>query len=386
MTDIFDYLKWRSDVPFSVAPFNDVDNIILSELSYSDFSGIVSSDDSSVSLSQVCERFFLMHDRSEIIQNTAFNAKAPLLMEYMVSGCRFGNMYMHRFVSKLDEEKTAQMSAVTYLLDDGSAYVAFRGTDNTLVGWKEDFDIGCLSETRGQQLAVDYLKLIAKEINRPLRVGGHSKGGNFAIYAASFISSEVQDRILTVFSNDGPGFRKEVIEMPGYLRILPKVVRIIPDTSMIGMLLSNKAEYKVIRSNASGILQHDVMSWSTERARFEPAELSDLGKLLNTVLDSWIDDMNDELRNSVTDTIFAVFEATGADSFREISHQKLKSAEAMLAYLLTIPKEKQGELFHLAGNLLKNGSQIALAQLQEQLFTKTENRAEQKESDTSRDA
>ena len=386
MTDIFDYLKWRSDVPFSVAPFNDVDNIILSELSYSDFSGIVSSDDSSVSLSQVCERFFLMHDRSEIIQNTAFNAKAPLLMEYMVSGCRFGNMYLHRFVSKLDEEKTAQMSAVTYLLDDGSAYVAFRGTDNTLVGWKEDFDIGCLSETRGQQLAVDYLKLIAKEINRPLRVGGHSKGGNFAIYAASFISSEVQDRILTVFSNDGPGFRKEVIEMPGYLRILPKVVRIIPDTSMIGMLLSNKAEYKVIRSNASGILQHDVMSWSTERARFEPAELSDLGKLLNTVLDSWIDDMNDELRNSVTDTIFAVFEATGADSFREISHQKLKSAEAMLAYLLTIPKEKQGELFHLAGNLLKNGSQIALAQLQEQLFTKTENRAEQKELDTSRDA
>ena len=386
MTDIFDYLKWRSDVPFSVAPFNDVDNIILSELSYSDFSGIVSSDDSSVSLSQVCERFFLMHDRSEIIQNTAFNAKAPLLMEYMVSGCRFGNMYLHRFVSKLDEEKTAQMSAVTYLLDDGSAYVAFRGTDNTLVGWKEDFDIGCLSETRGQQLAVDYLKLIAKEINRPLRVGGHSKGGNFAIYAASFISSEVQDRILTVFSNDGPGFRKEVIEMPGYLRILPKVVRIIPDTSMIGMLLSNKAEYKVIRSNASGILQHDVMSWSTERARFEPAELSDLGKLLNTVLDSWIDDMNDELRNSVTDTIFAVFEATGADSFREISHQKLKSAEAMLAYLLTFPKEKQGELFHLAGNLLKNGSQIALAQLQEQLFTKTENRAEQKESDTSRDA
>ena len=179
MTDIFDYLKWRSDVPFSVAPFNDVDNIILSELSYSDFSGIVSSDDSSVSLSQVCERFFLMHDRSEIIQNTAFNAKAPLLMEYMVSGCRFGNMYLHRFVSKLDEEKTAQMSAVTYLLDDGSAYVAFRGTDNTLVGWKEDFDIGCLSETRGQQLAVDYLKLIAKEINRPLRVGGHSKGGNF---------------------------------------------------------------------------------------------------------------------------------------------------------------------------------------------------------------
>ena len=370
MADIFDYLKWRTDVPFSVAPFNDVDNLILAELAYSDFSDIVPPENKPVALTDVCERFFQTHSREEILQNTSFTAKAPLLMEYMVGGSRFGNLHLCCYIDKLDEAKTAQMSAVTYLLDDDTAYIAFRGTDNTLIGWKEDFDIGCLSETRGQQLAVEYLERVADEIDLPLRIGGHSKGGNFSVYAASFSGSEIQDRILAVYSNDGPGFRREVVEMPGYLRILPKVLQIVPDTSMIGMLLSNKAASRVIRSHASGILQHDAFSWSTERDRFEPAEPSELGRLMNTVLDSWIDGMDDPLRKSVTDTIFALIEATGADSFHEISQQKWKSAEAMLKYLLTVPREKQEELFHLAGNLIKSGGQAAWTQLPELLFAK----------------
>ena len=376
--NVLDYLKWRGDIPFSVSPFNYIDNIILTEFPYLNWAGIIT--DRPITLEEAVAKY----------EPATFDSTLKTRrQETVIRACkceRFKHVKAFRYVKDFSAEQEKQFCAMSFKLPDRTYYISYCGTDSTITGWKENFNMTYMMPVPAQEEAASYLKKIVSRKLGMFRVGGHSKGGNFAIYAASFISSEVQDRILTVFSNDGPGFRKEVIEMPGYLRILPKVVRIIPDTSMIGMLLSNKAEYKVIRSNASGILQHDVMSWSTERARFEPAELSDLGKLLNTVLDSWIDDMNDELRNSGTDTIFAVFEATGADSFREISHQKLKSAEAMLAYLLTIPKEKQGELFHLAGNLLKNGSQIALAQLQEQLFTKTENRAEQKESDTSRDA
>ena len=375
MADLFEYLKWRSDVPFSVAPLNDVDNLVLAELAYSDFSGIVPSDGRPVPVVEVCERFFQAHDKEEILKSTSFTAKAPLLMDNMVTGGRFGNMQLCWYVDHLDEERTAQMSAVTYLLDDGSIYVAFRGTDSTLVGWKEDFDIGCLTETRGQELAVSYL------VDAPIRVGGHSKGGNFAVYAASFCRPEIQNRILGVYSNDGPGFRKEVTERPGYLRILPKVCKIVPDTSMIGMLLADKAARRVVRSSAFGILQHDALSWSTERDRLEPAEPSELGKLLNNVLASWIDGMDDNLRNSVTDTIFDAFEATGADTFHEIAQQKWKSAEAVLGYLFKIPREKQEELFQLAGSLLKNGSQAALAQLSELLFQKDDDSGEPKEPD-----
>lgn len=381
MADLFEYLKWRSDVPFSVAPLNDVDNLVLAELAYSDFSGIVPSDGRPVPVVEVCERFFQAHDKEEILKSTSFTAKAPLLMDNMVTGGRFGNMQLCWYVDHLDEERTAQMSAVTYLLDDGSIYVAFRGTDSTLVGWKEDFDIGCLTETRGQELAVSYLDRIAQALDAPIRVGGHSKGGNFAVYAASFCRPEIQNRILGVYSNDGPGFRKEVTERPGYLRILPKVCKIVPDTSMIGMLLADKAARRVVRSSAFGILQHDALSWSTERDRLEPAEPSELGKLLNNVLASWIDGMDDNLRNSVTDTIFDAFEATGADTFHEIAQQKWKSAEAVLGYLFKIPREKQEELFQLAGSLLKNGSQAALAQLSELLFQKDDDSGEPKEPD-----
>lgn len=385
MSDLFDYLKWRSDVPLSVAAFNEVDNLVLAELAYSDFSGIVPSDGTPVPVTEVCERFFQMHDKEEILKNTSFTAKAPLLMKQMVTGSRFGTTQLCWYVNDLDEEKTAQMSAVTYLLSDGTIYVAFRGTDSTLIGWKEDFDIGCLTETRGQLLAVSYLDLIAESFDAPIRVGGHSKGGNFAIYAASFCRPEIQDRIISVYSNDGPGFRKEVTEMPGYLRVLPKLCKIVPDTSMIGMLLADKAARRVVRSSAFGILQHDALSWSTERDRLEPAEPSELGKLLNNVLASWIDGMDDNLRNSVTDTIFDAFEATGADTFHEIAQQKWKSAEAVLGYLFKIPKEKQGELFHLAGSLLKNSGQAALAQLPELLFSKDDDSEEIEEPDRTDD-
>ena len=367
MADIFEYLEWRADVPLSVAPFNDVDNLVLSELAYTDFTGIVSRDP--VPLPTVHERFFASHSREELAANTSFTAKAPLLMDPMVAGCRFGTMRVCHYVSELDAEKTAQMSATTFLLDDGTAYVAFRGTDSTLIGWREDFDIGCLTETSGQQNAVAYLEKVAADLDVPLRVGGHSKGGNFAEYAASFCSAGTQARIIAVYSNDAPGFRNELLELPGFLHILPKIVRIVPDTSIIGMLLSHKSRFKVIKSTAFGILQHDGFSWNVKRDGFVEAELSNTGKFFDQILDSWIDGMDDQTRTSVTDTIFSIFESTGADTFHEMSQQKWKSAEAMFSSLFKMPSDKQAELIKLTGNLLKKGGQAILDQLPDRLLS-----------------
>lgn len=361
MADIFDYLQWRADVPFSVASFNDADNLILSELAYADFSGIVSRDP--VPLPTVCEDFFASHSREELSSSTSFTARAPLLMDLMITGSRFGNMRICHHVSELDAEKTAQMSATTFLLDDGKAYVAFRGTDSTLIGWREDFDIGCLTETSGQQNAVDYLEQVAADLDIPLRVGGHSKGGNFAVYAASFCSSQTQARIETVYSNDAPGFRNEVIELPGFQRILPRIIRIVPDTSIIGMLLSHRSAYKVVKSSAFGILQHDAFSWDVNRDGFVEAELSNTGRFFDQVLDSWIDGMDDQTRTSVTDTIFSIFESTGADTFHEMSRQKWKSAEAIFSSFFSMPSDKQAELKKLTGTLIKKGGQAILEQL-----------------------
>ncbi len=379
MANIFDYLTWRADVPLTVDPFNEVDNLILSELAYTDFSGIVSESGPPVAVDEVCERFFQKHKRDDIVNDSSFTAKAPLLMEKMLGNARFGDMKICSFLNKMDAASTVQASAVSFLLSDDTVFVAFRGTDSSIIGWKEDFDIGVLSETGGQEISVQYLEKIAETFDRPIRVGGHSKGGNFAVYAASFCDYCVQGRLLSVYTNDGPGFRREITESEGYLRILPKIVRIVPDTSMIGLLLSNKSEPRVIKSSGFGLLQHDGFTWQVVRNRFESTELSELGRISDQILDSWIDGMDDETRRSVTDTIFSLFESTGADTFHEMSQQKLKAAEAMFSSLRSIPKEKQMELLRLAGNLIKNGGQVAWNQLPEVLSKKIEGNRVQRE-------
>ncbi len=369
MADIFEYLDWRADVPFSVDPFNEVDNLVLSVLAYVDFSGIVPSTGSEIPLSSAYNLFFQLHAREEILASKAFIEKAPFLMEKMLGSPRFGGMRLCRYINDIDVKNTAQISAVTFLMDDGTAYVAYRGTDSSFVGWKEDFDIACLTETSGQQDAVQYLEETASVLEMPLRVGGHSKGGNFAMFASSFCREEVQNQIISVYTNDGPGFRKEITEKDGYLRILPKIQSIVPDTSIIGMILTNPVNHQVVKSAASGILQHDGFSWLVKRNHFEHAEFSDSGKLFHETLDRWIDGMDDDTRKSFTDTIFSVIESTGLDNFHDISIQKWKSAEAMLNALLTMPREKQSELFHLARQLVHTGGQAALEQLPEKLHS-----------------
>ncbi len=363
MAVLQEYLDWRADVPFSVSPFNDVDNLLLATFAYTDFDGIVPSDGEPVSLDNIHSAFFQTHRQEDIPDHGPQTERAPLLMDGMLSGGRFGTLRACRYINEIDTDKSSQISAVTFLLADGTAYVAFRGTDSTLAGWKEDFNLSYLSETPGQMRAVKYLEETAAAFPCPLRVGGHSKGGNFAVYASAFCS--VQDRILSVYSNDGPGFRAETIQSDAYRRILPKLVSIIPDTSVIGLLLASGAKSRVIQSSASGIQQHDPFTWCVRRDGFVRAEQSEAGKIIDKTLDTWVDAMDDETRKSFTETVFSLFASTGAETFQEIGQKKAKNAEVILANLFALPKDKQSELLKLAGHLIQIGGQAAVSQLPE---------------------
>ena len=367
MANIFDYLNWRGDVPFPADPFNEVDNLILANLSYTDLEDIVPSDGTVIPLSVIRDLYFETHDKEALKKNPSFLAKPPLLMDEMLSGPRFRDLTACCYINNVNDDKRFQISAVTFLVGDGTIYVAFRGTDNSLTGWKEDFDLSYITETPGQKLAVQYLEKIASVLPYPIRVGGHSKGGNFAVYASSFCDPVVQDRIIIVYSDDGPGFLEDVTRSAGYLRILPKVTSIIPDTSIIGLLLSSLSKHHVVKSTASGIMQHDGFSWCINRNQFVPAELSETGKIMNRTLDSWISRLDDDTRRSFTDTVFTILEATGKDTVSEISHEKMKSMEKMIGSMPFIPKEKQAELLRLAGQLLQIGGQAVLEQLPDAL-------------------
>lgn len=362
MSNIFDYLAWRADVPFSVDPFNEADNLVLAMLAYTDFDGVVPEDGTTIPLPEAYDLFFEKHTREEIEASAVLTAKAPFLMDEMRVGARYRDARLCFYMSELDPEEHAQIAAVTLLLPDGAAYIAFRGTDNTLIGWKEDFDLSYVARTKGQARAVEYLNKTGAAVPGPLRVGGHSKGGNFAIFASSFCDPEIQERIETVYSNDGPGFLEEVTESDGYRRILPRIRSIIPDTSVIGLLLGNDCPHKVIKSSASGLYQHDGFSWEILRNRFVETEQTELGQFLDKTLDVWFGEMTPEERRSLTDMMFDLFRSTGLETISEMGGQKLKSLEAILSAIRKLPKEKQKELRSFFMQLLQSGGQTVKEQ------------------------
>ena len=371
--NLFDYLLWRGDIPFSVDPFNEVDNLVLSELAYSDFSGIVPEAGSPVALPDAFDLFFRSHTREELLARKSFTARAPLLMEEMCRGARFRGIRLHAFSSRLDPETDTQFCAVTFLLEDGTAYIAFRGTDGTLVGWKEDFCFSYLTGTESQQLAADYLSRAGLALACPLRVGGHSKGGNLAVYAASCCAPEIRSRITDIWTNDGPGFRPDLLQTPGFRDIRPRIRFIIPDTSVIGMLMASPAEPRVIRSDASGMVQHDGFTWQVERNRFVSAELSDTSRLIAQTLSGWLDQVDDAGRKELTDTVFSLLGSTGAESFSTMNSQRWKSAGTVLASARNLPKNVQQEMWHLLTRLGQSGAQTAASYLQNLATEKLQN-------------
>ena len=344
MANISDYLDWRGDIDFATDPFNEVDNLILSELAYVDFDDIVPAPGSGkpVTIQKVYRDFFSRYSEEEILARQTTTKMAPFLMEKLIHSRRFGNMMLDGFVNEIDFESQSQFSAVLFYLGDGTVYVAYRGTDNTIVGWKEDFNMGFLCHTPGQQRAVAYLNDCSRSSCRRMRVGGHSKGGNFAVYAAAFCDEDVRRRILQVYSNDGPGFLPEIVRSAQYQAIRPKVRSTIPEASIVGMLLENDLEDTVVKSSQYGAYQHDALSWEVQGNRFVRAEnLSDSSVFWDRTITNWLMGISKEDREEFVDVVFGVLEATGATTFDELSEAGLWKFGEMRRYISDLPVEKQ---------------------------------------------
>ena len=373
MGNLFDYLDWRGDVPFTVDPFNEVDNLVLSELAYVDFSGIVPepvhenipaayilSAESmlpSVSIMEVCERFWQLHTEEEVKKSGTLYRRAPMILRKLCSGARFGNMRLGGYVNQISRERNEQMAAVTCFLDDGAVYVAFRGTDDTIVGWKEDFSFSFLDKTEGQRSAAEYLTKYFNTAEKiPLRVGGHSKGGNFSVFAAAFCTKAVRDRIQRVYSNDGPGFLREVTESDGYREILPRVKSILPEESVFGLLLENTENPLVVQSTQKGIWQHDALSWVVLRNRFQRAPgLAESSILLGKSLDAWIGGMSMEERKEFVDIVFSLLEGTGAENVSEITGDQFHSIHELVRAYRNMSGEEKNKLRQSIGRLITSG-------------------------------
>lgn len=360
-----DYLYWRGDIPFSTDPFNEVDNLILAQASYVDFDGIVpESGDDKIPIREVYNQYWLMHTKEEIMQRKSFVKLAPFLLEPLAESRRFGNMKLSGYVNHINKDTQAQMSAVRFELDDGSVYVAFRGTDETLVGWKEDFNLSFMSQTEGQRLAVEYMKANFSDTNLWLRVGGHSKGGNFAVYASAFSGDAVNRQIMEVYTNDGPGFRPEVTGTSEYRNILKKTISIVPRDSVIGWLLSSELTPRVVMSSATRIRQHDALTWQIKGNRFVKTEQSKESWMLEKTLSDWLVNVDDESRKIFVDQIFNILEATGADTMKDVRTATLSDLAEAFQAAINLPKDQQKEVSEVLTQLFKSGEKTFYEQLE----------------------
>ena len=353
---VLDYLKWRGDLTFAADPFNNVDNLILSQLAYVDFDGIVSEkQDEKIGIVEVCEKYWQKHTEEEIMGRVSFVKMSPFLLRPLAASKRFGGMKLSGFVNHVSKDTEAQMAVIQFELDDGTVYVAFRGTDETLIGWKEDFNLSFMNRTEGQRLAIEYLNQNFGSTSLRLRVGGHSKGGNFAVYASAFAEPEVRAQIEKVYTNDGPGFRREITESENYKEVIKKTVSLIPQDSVIGRIFRSKVEPIVVESSARGIMQHDALTWQVEGKRFLRTKRSNDSVLFEKVFDDWLNNVDDSSRRQFVDQIFNILMAAGADTMKQFRNSNFTEMGEVMAVVRKMPKEQQKEIINVITQLLRSG-------------------------------
>lgn len=320
MPDLFDYIAWRGDLTFSQDALNRVDALIFSALSYISFGGSIQErPEIPISLREASEEFLRNANAEDLCR---VKTDMSLLMAAAESR-RFGNALLLQYRSLLIPEEETQFAAVTFLLDDNSGFIAFRGTDYSLVGWKEDFNMTFQETIPAQRLALEYTTEIATKYPMPLRLGGHSKGGNLAVFAGVKASPEIRRRIRRIYNNDGPGFTEYVMNDPAYKEMAPKIRTIIPQSSVIGMLLEHEEPYTIIKSKKIGLLQHDPYSWEVMGKDFIPMqEITADSHFLNLTIKKWLADMTIEERNEIVDTVFDLLAIGDVDNVFDIVQPK----------------------------------------------------------------
>ena len=341
MAQIKDYVNWRGDIPFHVSPFNEVDNYIIAKIGVLDFTGIVPSDGTEVPLRMAMRQYIETYgDEGEY--SGAFASKEIMhVMRRIPRTQRFGTLCISGFVSKKSDEEMEQFSALTVRLPDGTHYVTFRGTDDSIVAWKENLLMSIENEIPARKDALDYLKWAASEYEGDLIVGGHSKGGNLAVYAAACAPEEIQDRISAVYSNDGPGFLKDFVESAGYLRIRPKLHVLLPQHSMIGTLLIQDSDYTVVKSPKGGAAGHDGMTWEVLPTRFAHCEsLTRMSHSFDDSLDKVMEKLSIDERKQLVNEMFDALAATGAKTLSDFSENRLKQAGILLGSYRRSPESR----------------------------------------------
>ncbi len=351
MSNIIDYIKWRGDLSFDQAPINEIDNIILARFSYLPFKYIELNNMETIeSISNKMKDFdierFLWDDDKEFIK---------LLGQVD----RYKNLKTTNYIEIFDKAAEKQFAAITILLSNKTSYISFRGTDSSLVGLKEDLNMSFMENVPSQKEAVNYLNNIARKNKDKLIIGGHSKGGNLAVYSAIFCEDKIKNRIEKVINADGPGFDKSIIQTENYRKILNKIETYIPQSSIVGRLLEHEEEYQVVKSIQKGVMQHDIYSWQVEPLMLvRIPTLTNNSEMFNGIVRDWVKNTTPEQRKNFINLIYDIITTTDAKSLGDFSKNTAKKIGIILNSYRSVNEEDRKEMERMVKLILESAVKV----------------------------
>lgn len=332
MTNMYDYINWRGDITFDEVGINEVDSLIFTELSYIPFENVVPgiSSEEKITVSEAGKKFFEMHDENISIGAIIPSKEIVGLLKAVKDTPRFKDVRVWGYVNDINIKDECQFSAVCFDIGDKITYVAYRGTDDTIIGWKENFNMAFFTPIPSQKYGAEYLDIVAGRTKGKLLVGGHSKGGNLAVYSSLFASEKTKKRVVFVHSFDGPGFQEDFIKSLDKDPMVSKVTTIVPENSTVGMIFDAVGNLEPIKSSQKGLRQHDAFSWAIMGSHFVSAKLGKAARDFHDLLKKWVEKMTREEKIDFVEALYKIFTVTDATTLTEISADKMKFVVAML--------------------------------------------------------
>ena len=346
------YLKEYGEKTFREVPFSEVDALVLAELSYLKMKGIVPGFGCSagVGWSEVAGH----PDVLQMFTDPLYGKQHKKVFELVASSRRYAKVRVNYYKEWSDEEQEAQFAAVTFLLGETSIFVSFRGTDETLLGWKEDFNMGYLKAIPSQRSALSYLKGAARYTKGRLILGGHSKGGNLAVYAAACAPEQVQARIQRVYSFDGPGFHKKFYAQRGFAAVQDRVCKIVPEQSTVGMVFANYGNYRVVQGYGAGMVQHDLMQWRIRGGKFVYLkEVRGRSRRKSMIFNTWVNSLSKRQIVLFVETLYGLLRSAQISNVSELLRKPFSVLRQMVQNFRKMDKGKKKMLFQIIKKLFE---------------------------------
>lgn len=366
MPNLNTYIKEYGNISFCEKPFNEVDNIVLCNVFYMPYEKIVSDsfDDMPTPFTYASDRLFALRGNKHKPVGLILLKNISEQMMLMTNYKRYKEMKLVACTNVFEKKPDVQFNACTFLLPDGTVVVVFRGTDDSLRGWKEDFDILTQDNIPSQKLATDYLEQAAQKFDGDIIVCGHSKGGYVAQYGALFCKKEVRDRIKCLYNNDGPGFSDySFIETENYKEMLPKYKHFVPQSSFIGMLLCHDDDYEVIKSKRiTGPLEHDLSTWQISGDEIKrESGLTDMGKFNDLIMYHIVDGLDESQKAALDRALTADLDGTGQVGLLDVKDNAIAAVKGLVSAHDKIDKATQNTLKEIFADLDKGIASTAQA-------------------------